>query len=65
MMRLDPFPWLLMAVYNTDAKHGLTDVPSSSGPMNVTTDVQEQADASVHAGSDVPIGDDSALVTAV
>ena len=24
---LDPFPWLTMAVYRIDEKHGLTDVP--------------------------------------
>jgi hypothetical protein len=33
--------------------------------MNMSTDVQQQANASVRAGSNVPLGDDSALVTAV
>ena len=27
---LDPFPWLTMAVYRIDEKHGLTDVPKVS-----------------------------------
>lgn len=36
---LDPFPWLMMAVYRTDEKHGLTDVPNSGDAIGIACNV--------------------------
>lgn len=41
---VDPFPWLLMAVFTTDAECGLTDVPPRAKPISLTTDAQEPGD---------------------